>query len=329
MLLNTCRMNTIKELQHKIAELFDTRNYMSNPKELYEPIQYSLSQGGKRLRPLLSFMSCALYGGDLNEVKNAAIGLEIFHNFTLLHDDIMDESPLRRGMPSVYQKWDSNTAILSGDTMFVVAYEYVTETKPEYLIDTLRVFNQTAREVCEGQQYDMNFETQGYTTIEDYMEMIRLKTAVLIAAALKIGAIAAGAPKVEHQRIYDFGILIGLAFQLRDDFLDAFGNEETFGKPIGNDIVTDKKTYLYLKAYQLADTDTKTALDKAFALENKKEKVAKVLAIYDTLNILQITEAKINELYLEAKKLLKEVERPEDEKTEVYSFLMKLVKREV
>ena len=322
-------MNTIKELQHKITELFDTRNYMSNPKELYEPIQYSLSQGGKRLRPLLSFMSCALYGGDLNEVKNAAIGLEIFHNFTLLHDDIMDESPLRRGMPSVYQKWDSNTAILSGDTMFVVAYEYVTETKPEYLIDTLRVFNQTAREVCEGQQYDMNFETQGYTTIEDYMEMIRLKTAVLIAAALKIGAISAGAPKVEQQRIYDFGILIGLAFQLRDDFLDAFGNEETFGKPIGNDIVTDKKTYLYLKAYQLADADTKTALDKAFALENKKEKVAKVLAIYDTLNILQITEDKINELYLEAKKLLKEVERPEDEKTEVYSFLMKLVKREV
>jgi len=322
-------MHTTAELQAKIGEIFDTRDYMSKPKELYEPIQYSLSQGGKRLRPLLSLMACSLYGGDLSEVTNAAIGLEIFHNFTLLHDDIMDESPLRRGMPSVYHKWDTNTAILSGDTMFVVAYEYVTNTSPDILVDTLKVFNTTAREVCEGQQYDMNFETQQLTTIEDYLEMIRLKTAVLIAAALKIGAIAARAPKDEQKRIYDFGILIGLAFQLRDDFLDAFGNEKTFGKPIGNDIVTDKKTYLYLKAYELADAATKTKLDQAFALNDKKEKVSTVLNIFKQLNIKEVTEAKISELYEQGKQLLKDVNRPEEEKTELYAFLMKLVKREV
>ena len=322
-------MHTIKDLQVKVSEIFDSRDYMSVPSELYEPIQYSLSQGGKRLRPLLSLMSCSLYGGDLNEVKNAAIGLEIFHNFTLLHDDIMDESPLRRGMPSVYHKWDANTAILSGDTMFVVAYEYITDTNPNILIDTLKVFNTTAREVCEGQQYDMNFETQKFTSIDDYMEMIRLKTAVLIAAALKIGAIAARASMEEQLRIYEFGILIGLAFQLRDDFLDAFGDEKTFGKPIGNDIVTNKKTYLYLKAYQLADNETKQKLDSAFAIEDKKQKVKEVLSLFEELKIRQITEEKITEMYNQSKQLLKEVDRPEEEKSEMYTFLMKLIKREV
>ena len=322
-------MHTIKDLQVKVSEIFDSRDYMSAPSELYEPIQYSLSQGGKRLRPLLSLMSCSLYGGDLDEVKNAAIGLEIFHNFTLLHDDIMDESPLRRGMPSVYHKWDANTAILSGDTMFVVAYEYITDTNPNILIDTLKVFNTTAREVCEGQQYDMNFETQKVTSIDDYMEMIRLKTAVLIAAALKIGAIAARASKEEQLRIYEFGILIGLAFQLRDDFLDAFGNEKTFGKPIGNVIVTNKKTYLYLKAYQLANKETKLKLDSAFAIEDKKQKVKEVLSLFEELNIREITEEKITEMYNQSKQLLKEVDRPEEEKSEMYTFLMKLIKREV
>ncbi len=322
-------MHTTKELQNKISEIFDNRNYLNSPKELYEPIQYSLSQGGKRLRPLLSLMSCSLYGGDISEVKNAAIGLEIFHNFTLLHDDIMDESPLRRGMPSVYQKWDSNTAILSGDTMFVVAYEYVTLTNPEILLDTLKVFNTTAREVCEGQQYDMNFETQQVTTIDEYMEMIRLKTAVLIAAALKIGALAARASKEEQQRIYDFGILIGLAFQLRDDYLDAFGDEATFGKPIGNDIVTDKKTFLYLSAYQKADEATKSRLDSAFAISDKKEKVKKVLAIFNELSIREVTEEKITTIYDQAKQLLTDVNRPEEEKSELYAFLMKLIKRQV
>ncbi len=235
-------MHTTKELQKKVAEIFDNKNYMAEPKDLYEPIQYSLSQGGKRLRPLLALMGCSIFNGNLSKVGNPAIGLEIFHNFTLLHDDIMDQAPIRRGVPSVYKKWDTNTAILSGDTMFVLAYDYVTNSDPAFLIDVLRVFNQTAREVCEGQQYDMNYETQKIVEVGDYIEMIRLKTAVLIAAALKIGAITAEASPEDAKNIYDFGINIGLAFQLRDDLLDAFGDQKVFGKPIGNDIVTNKKT---------------------------------------------------------------------------------------
>lgn len=322
-------MHTIKELQEKVSELFDDRNYLAVPKELYEPIQYSLSQGGKRLRPLLSLISCSLFGGDLNEVYNSAIGLEIFHNFTLLHDDIMDKSSLRRGMPSVYQKWDANTAILSGDTMFVLAYEYVAKTNPEILVDTIHAFNQTAREVCEGQQYDMNFENETHTDIDDYMEMIRLKTAVLIAAALKIGAIAAKAPKSQIDKIYDFGILIGLAFQLRDDYLDAFGNQDMFGKPIGNDIITNKKTYLYLKAFELANGESLDKLKLAFAIENPKEKVKRVLDLYNQLSIKKITQNKIEELYEDSLNLLNKIDVPDSEKAEVYAFLQHLIKREV
>jgi geranylgeranyl diphosphate synthase type II len=322
-------MHSINELQDKVKELFDERNYISEPIALYEPIQYSLSQGGKRLRPLLSLMSCSLFGGDLKEVENPAIGLEVFHNFTLLHDDIMDQSPLRRGMPSVYHKWDTNTAILSGDTMFVLAYEYVTKTNPEILLNTLKVFNQTAREVCEGQQYDMNFETEHSTTIADYMEMIRLKTAVLIAAALKIGAIAARATDIQTQKIYDFGILIGLAFQLRDDFLDAFGDVDVFGKPIGNDIVTNKKTYLFLKAYELADDKTKVKLDEAFAIGTDKTKVERVLEIYKTLKIREVAENKIQQLHTDAAKLLDEIDLPVQEVQVFNVFLDKLIKREV
>lgn len=322
-------MHTIKELQEKVAELFDNRNYLATPSELYEPIQYSLSQGGKRLRPLLSLISCSLFGGDLKEVYNSAIGLEIFHNFTLLHDDIMDKSPLRRGMPSVYQKWDANTAILSGDTMFVLAYEYVAKTNPEILVDTIHAFNQTAREVCEGQQYDMNFENEIHTNIDDYMEMIRLKTAVLIAAALKIGAIAAKAPKSQIDKIYDFGILIGLAFQLRDDYLDAFGNQDVFGKPIGNDILTNKKTYLYLKAFELAKGDNLDRLNKAFAIENPEQKVESVLELYNILSIKKITQNKIEELYSDSLAILNQLDRPDSEKEEIYVFLSQLIKREV
>lgn len=322
-------MHTIIELQEKVSELFDDRNYLAVPKELYEPIQYSLSQGGKRLRPLLSLISCSLFGGDLNEVYNSAIGLEIFHNFTLLHDDIMDKSSLRRGMPSVYQKWDANTAILSGDTMFVLAYEYVAKTNPEILVDTIHAFNQTAREVCEGQQYDMNFENETHTDIDDYMEMIRLKTAVLIAAALKIGAIAAKAPKSQIDKIYEFGILIGLAFQLRDDYLDAFGNQDVFGKPIGNDIITNKKTYLYLKAFELANGESLDNLKLAFAIENPKEKVKRVLDLYNQLSIKKITQNKIEELYKDSLNILNKIDVPDSEKAEVYAFLQHLIKREV
>jgi len=322
-------MHSTKELQKKVSEIFDDKNYLAEPKGLYEPIQYSLSQGGKRLRPLLALMGCSVFGGDLNKVINPAVGLEIFHNFTLLHDDIMDQAPIRRGVPSVYKKWDTNTAILSGDTMFVLAYDYVTNSDSSFLVDVLRVFNQTAREVCEGQQYDMNYETQEFVSVDDYVEMIRLKTAVLIAAALKIGAITAHAQKEDAQNIYDFGINIGLAFQLRDDLLDAFGNQKVFGKPIGNDIVTNKKTYLYIMAYELANTEQQQALDAAYELSDKDEKVAGVMRVFEALNIREVTEQKIEEYYQKSLAFLDAVSVSQDQKAELYRFAKGLSLREV
>jgi geranylgeranyl diphosphate synthase type II len=322
-------MHSIPQLRDKVSELFDTRNYLSTPNELYEPIQYTLSQGGKRLRPLLSLISCSMFGGNLSEVENAAIGLEIFHNFTLLHDDIMDQSPMRRGMPSVYTKWDTNTAILSGDTMFVLAYDYVIKTNPEILYNTLVLFNQTAREVCEGQQYDMNFENLLHTNIEEYMEMIRLKTAVLIAAALKMGALAARASQYDQDAIYDFGILIGIAFQLRDDFLDAFGNQAVFGKPIGNDIVTNKKTFLYLKAFEKANPAQKNQLIQAFAMTDSQQKVKQVLEIYESLQIRHETDNIILELHRQALEILNKINISQENRNSILPFLHKLVGREV
>jgi len=322
-------MHTTKELQAKVRDIFDNQNYINEPKRLYEPIQYSLSQGGKRLRPLLALLGCSIFKGDLETVIPPAIGLEIFHNFTLLHDDIMDEAPIRRGQASVYKKWDTNTAILSGDTMFVLAYEYVTKTKAEFLVEVLRVFNQTAREVCEGQQYDMNYETQDLVGIEDYIEMIRLKTAVLIAAALKIGAIVAHANTDDAQNIYDFGINIGLAFQLRDDLLDAFGKLEVFGKPIGNDIVTNKKTYLYIVAYEKADSMQKAALDRAFSEENNEAKIKAVLELYEQLKIKEETEKMIEDYYEKSLQYLDAISIEKEQKAELYDFAKGLMLREV
>jgi geranylgeranyl diphosphate synthase type II len=322
-------MHTTKELQAKVRDIFDNQNYINEPKRLYEPIQYSLSQGGKRLRPLLALLGCSIFDGDLETVIPPAIGLEIFHNFTLLHDDIMDEAPIRRGQASVYKKWDTNTAILSGDTMFVLAYEYVTKTKADFLVEVLRVFNQTAREVCEGQQYDMNYETQDFVGVEDYIEMIRLKTAVLIAAALKIGAIVARANTDDAQNIYDFGINIGLAFQLRDDLLDAFGKLEVFGKPIGNDIVTNKKTYLYIVAYEKADSTQKAALDRAFSEENNEVKIKAVLELYEQLKIKEETEKMIEDYYEKSLQYLDAISIDKEQKAELYDFAKGLMLREV
>ena len=322
-------MHTIKELQQKVADIFDNKNYITEPRDLYEPIQYSLSQGGKRLRPLLALMACAVFDGDLKKIENPAIGLEIFHNFTLLHDDIMDQAPIRRGVPSVYKKWDTNTAILSGDTMFVLAYDYVTNSDSSFLVEVLQIFNQTAREVCEGQQYDMNYETQEIVSVGDYVEMIRLKTAVLIAAALKIGAITANANTEDAQNMYDFGINIGLAFQLRDDLLDAFGKQEVFGKPIGNDIVTNKKTYLYIMAYELANDKQRAALDHAYSLNDRAEKIAGVMAVYRALDIREATEKMIEEYYQKSLSYLDNVSVDKSKKVELYRFAKGLSQREV
>ena len=278
-------MHSLEQLQSNVTELFKKVEVPSFPDNLYLPINYSLAQGGKRLRPLLAFLGCELFDGKIKKVIPAALGLEIFHNFTLLHDDIMDDAPIRRGMPTVYKKWGANTAILSGDTMFVIAYEQITNSHPDILKDILDLFNQTAREVCEGQQLDMDFETQKNVSIEDYIEMIRLKTAVLIAGSLKSGAIAAKATTSNQKAIYNFGINIGLAFQLMDDYLDTYGDEKVFGKKTGIDIITNKKTYLFLKAYEKADFRMRKELDYAFLIEDNERKIDTVKNLFDQLNI--------------------------------------------
>ncbi len=228
---------------------------------LYEPCRYLMSIGGKRLRPSMVLAAAGAFGADPAKALHAAVAVETFHNFTLMHDDIMDKAPLRRGMPTVHEKWNDNTAILSGDAMFVQAYDALAKSDTASLPALLRLFNQTAREVCEGQQLDMEFEQRNDVSIDEYLEMIRLKTSVLLAAALQMGAIIAGAEEAQQKAVYDYGIHVGLAFQLQDDYLDAFGDPETFGKQVGGDILADKKTFLYLSALQFSDHGQRKALD--------------------------------------------------------------------
>ena len=300
-------MFSTKLLQQRIADAFSTTRFVREPEQLYDPIAYALDLGGKRLRPVLVLLSCDLFGGNIEEAVFPAMGVEIFHNFTLLHDDIMDNALLRRGRETVFQKWDKNTAILSGDTMFVIAYEYVAKTDPALLPQVLGLFNDTARMVCEGQQYDMNFESQSSISLSDYMMMIRLKTAVLVACSLKLGAILAKADPADAEKIYDFGIELGLAFQLQDDFLDAFGDTAKFGKAIGGDITTNKKTFLYLKAFELAKGDILNNLTNYFFSHeiSGSQKVNGIINIYRKLKINEITNREIEYHYRKALEILK------------------------
>ena len=237
------------------------------PAQLYDPIVYIMGNGGKRLRPCLTLMTTALFDRDYREAFSAAMAIEVFHNFSLVHDDIMDEAPLRRGRETVHKKWDLNTGILSGDAMLISAYRYLEYYKGEDFKSLLKLFSQTAIEVCEGQQFDIDFEKRDDVTLEAYLKMIEYKTAILLAAALKMGAIVAGAPSREQDLLYDFGRNLGLAFQLQDDFLDAFGNPETFGKQNGGDIIENKKTFLYLKTKALCDPDELKELEHLFSIK--------------------------------------------------------------
>ncbi len=322
-------MHSLEIIQSKVTELFNKIRIPGEPEHLYEPIVYSLSQGGKRIRPVMAFIGCEIFDGKTEDVVPAALGLEIFHNFTLLHDDIMDNAPIRRGLPTVYKKWGTNTAILSGDTMFVIAYEHITRSNPAILKDILDLFNKTAREVCEGQQLDMDFETRNNVSIEEYIEMIRLKTAVLIAGSLKAGAIAAKASKESQKTIYDFGINLGLAFQLMDDLLDTYGNEKIFGKKTGLDIITNKKTFLYLKAYEKADFNTKKELDYAFLIEDNDAKVKAVKEIFDYLNIKPETEMMIDQYAGYASNFLDSLNLKADKRNLLDEISNKLVHRNV
>jgi geranylgeranyl diphosphate synthase type II len=274
-------------------------SYGESPTELYQPISYLMSLGGKRIRPLLTLMAYSLYKEDYEQILTPAMAVEVFHNFTLMHDDIMDDAPLRRGKATVHEKWDANTAILSGDVMLVKAYDMLLKINPKKLPECLRLFNKTAAEVCEGQQHDMNFETQDTVSEDAYIDMIRQKTAVLLGFALQFGAILADAPEKEIQNLYDFGVNIGIGFQLKDDLLDVYADKSKFGKQVGGDIISNKKTFLLLKAKELAKGNTRILLEKWIGAKDfdKTEKVSVVTAIYDELGIKALTESKMQEYF--------------------------------
>ena len=255
-------------------------DWSREPQGLYEPIGYTLAAGGKRVRPQLALLATKLFGGNEEDVLPAALALEVFHNFTLLHDDVMDKAQVRRGRPTVHVRWNANTAILSGDQMMIEAYKLLSQVPENKLTTTLRLFNQMATEICEGQQYDVDFESREDVTIPEYMEMIRLKTSVLLATALRIGAYIAGATDEQQEQIYNYGIHLGLAFQIQDDMLDCYGDQATFGKAIGGDIAENKKTYLWLTAAQ------KGAIDElAMREESMTQRFERILAIYDRLGV--------------------------------------------
>lgn len=324
-------MYKFDEILSLVNSEVDNIHWNRKPYGLYEPISYILSLGGKRLRPAITLMACNLYTDDVTKAIKPAIGLEIFHNFTLLHDDIMDRADVRRGKPTVHIQWNDSTAILSGDVMQIEAYKWMTEAPEDQLKKVLDLFSKTASEICEGQQYDMEFEQRKDVQEDEYIEMIRLKTAVLIAAGCQIGAWIGGATEEDAENLYDFGLNIGLAFQLKDDLLDVFGNEETFGKKIGGDILCNKKTYLLINALKSAKGKDAEELNfwinKKHHSEDEKTKIASVTQIYNNLNLRKICEKKMDFFYERAMISLREVSIAEEKKRELKELAEILMKR--
>ena len=317
----------------EILQLFEQRlsaySYGNQPQRLYEPINYIMSLGGKRLRPVLLLTANQMCQGNIEEAMPAALAIESFHNFTLLHDDIMDKSEMRRGKATVNTKWNDNIAILSGDTLFAKAYEMMNKLPAEQLKESLQLFTKTAVEVCEGQQYDMDFETAKKVSIEEYCTMIRLKTAVLLAASLKMGALLAGAPKEEQDKFYKLGEEIGMAFQIKDDSLDVFGQQQAFGKETGLDIFTNKKTYVYLKAFEMADSETKRALKEAFSIQDKTRKIKEVTALYHKIGVKKEADTQILSHHNRASTILSEINCSQESKETITKIIHTLIDREV
>ena len=295
-------MFTASQLLDKINNHLSEIQITRTPEGLYVPIEYILSLGGKRIRPVLMLMAYNLYTEDASSIYDPATGSEGYHNHTLLHDDLMDRSDMRRGKPTVHKVWNDNTAILSGDTMLILAFRYVAGCAPEHLKEVIDLFSLTASEICEGQQMDMEFERRSDVREEEYIEMIRLKTAVLLAAGLKIGAILGGASAEDAEKLYDFGVQIGIAFQLQDDLLDVYGDSAVFGKKIGGDILCNKKTYMLIKALERADKAQLSVLNDWLAAESfsPEEKIAAVTALYNQIGIKAICENKMREYYTRA-----------------------------
>ena len=299
---------------------------------LYDPIEYVLGLGGKRLRPVLMLLAYNLYKEDVTRIFSQAAGIETYHNFTLLHDDLMDKADMRRNKPTVHKKWDENTAILSGDAMLILAYQFMMKKCPLECVErVMEVFGRTALEVCEGQQWDMEFEHRLDVTVDEYIEMIRLKTSVLLAAALKIGAILGGAPEKDAQLLYDFGIKMGLAFQLQDDYLDVYGDPAVFGKKIGGDILCNKKTFMLITALSLAEgEDKETLLNWLRATDYvAEEKIQSVTALYNKVGVPELCQARIDAYYKEGLELLDKVNVESSLKEELKKFVCHLMDRKL
>ncbi len=318
-----------EEILRIVNEGLEALPYDRRPVSLYEPIRYVLSLGGKRIRPVLMLLGYNLYKDHPEDILMPALGLETYHNYTLLHDDLMDNADLRRGHQTVHKKWDANTAILSGDSMLVLAYQRIAQCDAAYLPQVLDLFTETALEIGEGQQYDMDFENRNDVTEDEYIEMIRLKTSVLLACALKIGAILGGASKEDADLLYQFGEEIGLAFQLQDDLLDVYGDPKVFGKAIGGDITSNKKTYMLINAVNRANAEQRAELMRWIDAKtfDRQEKVAAVTRLYDEIGIRQLCEEKINFYFEQARQTLCEVNIPDDRKQHLRAYMDELLHR--
>lgn len=317
--------------QQEFFKYKSTQTLEKEPKNLYQPIEYILSLGGKKIRPILTLMAANIFSKDFSKALPAAYAIEMFHNFTLVHDDIMDDAPLRRGNETVHEKWDINTGILSGDAMLILAYQYF-ENYPAITFQKLaKLFSKTAIEVCDGQQLDIDFETRNDVTIDEYIKMISLKTSVLVGAALKMGAIVSEANESDAQKLYDFGLNLGIAFQLQDDYLDTYGNPETFGKQVGGDIIENKKTYLYLKALELANSENKQKLLSYYSkkLEDNIDKINHTKDIFDTYQIPTHVKTKIEQYTQKAFDIIKSMDIQEKSKKELLLFGKSLMTRSV
>ena len=324
-------MFTTNELLEKINRHISELKFTRQPEGLYEPISYVLTLGGKRIRPLLMLMAYNLYKEDVEQIFSPATGIEVYHNYTLLHDDLMDKAEMRRGKSTVHKVWNENAAILSGDAMLVLAYQFMAACPSASLKEVLDLFSMTALEICEGQQMDMEFESRKDVSEAEYLEMIRLKTSVLLACSLKIGAVLAGASQEDADRLYDFGINLGVAFQLKDDLLDVYGNPEVFGKNIGGDILCNKKTYLLIKAFERADEQQRRALSFWIDADTyvPEKKITAVTALYDEIAVKNLCESLMEEYTFRARAALLSVAVSDERKQALKELMEQLMFREV
>ena len=324
------KQESSEELLRRIHSYIEKLPYMHEPEGLYEPVEYVLGLGGKRIRPVLMLLAYNLYREDVDRIFPQAAGIETYHNFTLLHDDLMDKADMRRNKPTVHRKWDENTAILSGDAMLILAYQFMMQDCPAGCMkEVMGIFGRTALEVCEGQQWDMEFESRTDVGVDEYIEMIRLKTSVLLAGSLKIGAVLGGASEKDAQLLYDFGIKMGLAFQLQDDYLDVYGDPKVFGKNIGGDILCNKKTFMLITALEKADGETRACLQNWLKAEHYEpaQKIEAVTTIYNKVGVRDICRDKIDEYYKESVCLLNEVGVDASYKKNLADFVLGLMNR--